>query len=211
MDEVITIQFKHSHSVPYYDLIFHRNDTESQNIIFENKHVTVETIPLVHKIGCCGFLFREKSKQRRIDKDKLPDGLSLKQIGALKRGEDILDESENVVYKNDELTLPPRHARSYAYCSDTAYHETLVNQLSNIDLLYHEATFMQSEHAKAVETKHSTAQEAAMIAKKSGVKKLLIGHFSARYRELDSLLSEAQAVFLNTQLAIEGETYSIQE
>jgi ribonuclease Z len=173
--------------------------------------LTVETIPLVHKLPCSGFLFREKTKPRRVNKEVLPSGLRIQQIADLKRGIDVTDDEGNIRYKNEMLTHAPRHSRSYAYCSDTAYHEKLVEQIKDIDVLYHEATFTTDEEQKAIETKHSTAKQAAMIAKKAQVKKLLIGHFSARYRELAPVLEEAKSVFENTDLAIEGESFSLTE
>jgi ribonuclease Z len=182
-----------------------------REIIFENSHLTIETIPLVHKIDCSGFLFREKQKPRRIDKERLPEGLAISQLAGLKQGEDVKDEEGNVLYKNKDLTLAPKRARSYAYCSDTQYSEAMVDQLGGVDVLYHEATFMEVDRDKAVETRHSTASDAARIAKLAGVSKLLIGHFSARYRELEPLLLEARAIFKETYLALEQESTLINE
>jgi ribonuclease Z len=211
LEEILTVQLKHSRSVPQFRIVFHPLQAEHPEVIFENKHVTIETIPLLHKIECTGFLFKEKEKPYRINKETLPEGLLIQQLAALKRGEDVVDDAGNILYTHQSLTLPPRHARSYAYCSDTHYHEPLIEQLRGIDVLYHEATFMEEEKSKAWETKHSTATQAATIAKKSSVGKLLIGHFSARYRELDPLLQEARVVFPNTFLAEEGKTFQIDE
>lgn len=211
LDEIIITQLKYSQSAPSFKIIFHRLEEGEQKIIFEDDVLTVETIPLHHKVRCSGFLFREKPKPRRIDKDKLPAGLLIQQIVGLKRGEDIIDESGNLLYKNEALTFPPRKTRSYAYCSDTAYHEKIVEQIKGIDLLYHEATFSTEDQVKATETKHSTAAQAAAIAKNAEVSKLIIGHFSARYRDLNPILDEAKRVFRNVQLATEGEVFSLQE
>ncbi|MCI0750807.1 MAG: ribonuclease Z [Flammeovirgaceae bacterium] len=211
LDEIITLQLRHSLSSLNYKILFHRLEEGESRIIFEDNVLTVETIPLVHKIRCSGFLFKEKPKPRRVDKTHLPEGLTFHQIASLKDGKDVTDEQGNIIYKNSDLTLPPRHSRSYAYCSDTKYHETLVPRIKDMDILYHEATFMTEELDKAIDTKHSTAEQAAIIALKSQVKKLLIGHFSARYKELDGLLKEAKAIFPNTVLAIEGETFSLEE
>jgi ribonuclease Z len=211
LDEIITTQLKYSNSSLNYKIIFHTLQPEKREIILETKHLTVETIPLAHKIVCSGFLIREKPKPRRIDKESLPPGLLFHQIAALKEGADVTDETGNVLYKNSHLTLSPKKSRSYAYCSDTRYYEAIVDQIQNIDLLYHESTFIQEDESKAIETKHSTAGQAALIAKKANVNKLLIGHFSARYRELKPLLDEASAVFPNTSLAVEGETFVIEE
>jgi ribonuclease Z len=211
LDEIITTQLRYSKSALNYKIIFHTLEPEKREIILETKLLTVETIPLAHKIVCSGFLIREKEKPRRIDKNTLPPGLLFHELAALKEGADITDEAGNILYKNTHLTLPSKRARSYAYCSDTQYHEALVDQIKNINLLYHESTFIQEDEAKAVETKHSTARQAATIAKKANADKLLIGHFSARYRDLKPLLDEASAVFSNTSLALEGETFVIEE
>jgi ribonuclease Z len=209
LDEIITTQLKHSRSVPSYRIHFHLLPNNKSEIIFEDGHLTVETIPLRHKLICSGFVFKEKPKPRRINKDILPQGLLIRQLAALKRGEDVTDDDGNVMFKNETLTLPPRKSRSYAYCSDTAYSERLIDKLRNIDLLYHEATFTKDEQSKADETLHSTAEQAARIARLAGVQRLIIGHFSARYRELEPVLDEAKAGFENTFLATEGEVFTI--
>lgn len=209
LDEIITTQFKYSHSAPGFKIIFHRLEKDKREIIFEDDKVTVETIPLHHKITCSGFLFREKPKPRRIDKTRLPPGLLLQHMASLKKGEDIVDDEGNLLYKNQDLTLSPRRSRSYAYCSDTAYFEKMIPQIQGVDLLYHESTFTVDESQKAIETKHSTAAQAATIAKKAGAAKLLLGHFSARYKDLTPLLEEAKEIFDNTLLATEGEQFTI--
>ncbi len=211
LDEIITLQLKHSKSVLNYKIIFHPFNPTQIHTLFEDEALSVQTIPLIHKLDCAGFLFKEKIKPRRINKEKLIDGLKLQQIAALKTGADIRDEKGELLYKNEDFTLPPRPSLSYAYCSDTAFNEPMIPQLSNVDLLYHEATFIQADSHKATETKHSTAAQAAEIAKRSSVKKLVIGHFSARYKSLDQLLQEAQSVFPNTELASEGTTFTLSD
>ena len=211
LNDIIVTQLKYSNSSLRFKLVLHLLTPGKQEIILDHKHFTVETIPLIHKIDCSGFLFREKEKSRRIDKNKIPKDISLQQLAGLKTGLDIVDDSGTVRYKNKDLTLSPKKSRSYAYCSDTAYHEGLIEQIGTVDLLYHEATFMEAEKDKAIETKHSTAVQAASIAKLARPGKLIIGHFSARYRELDGLLQEAKAIFSNTDLAIEGESFVIEE
>lgn len=209
LDEIITTQLRYSQSAPAFRLIFHRLNQNTKEIIFENEFLTVETIPLTHKIRCSGFLFREKQKPRRIDKSRLPEGLMIRQIANLKRGEDVVDDDGNVLYKNEDLTFPPRKSRTYAYCSDTAFDESLAGQIQNADVLYHEATFTEEENAKAKETQHSTALQAAKLARLANVDKLLLGHFSARYRDLTPILDEAKTVFENSFLALEGEETTI--
>lgn len=212
LDEIITTQLRYSKSALNFKIVFHTLTPGKQEIIFENKHFTVETIPLAHKLVCSGFLIREKPKPRRIDKEKLPAGLLVRQILDLKAGGDVVDaDTGKLLYRNEDLTLPARASRSYAYCSDTQYDERLVPQLQHIDVLYHEATFTNEDESKAVETMHSTAKQAALIAQKANVTKLLIGHFSARYKDLSGLHQEAVTLFPNTYLAQEGETFVIQE
>jgi ribonuclease Z len=211
LDEIITTQLRYSRSAPNFKLIFHPLEKGESRIIFEDAAVTVETVPLVHKLTCSGFIFREKEKPRRIIKEKLPEGLLIQQIAGLKLGRDVVDQEGNIIHKNTDLTLEPRRSRSYAYCSDTAYSETLVDKLKGIDILYHEATFTSDEETKALETLHSTASQAATMAKKSGVNALLLGHFSARYKELDPILEEAKAIFRSAQLAVEGSTFTIED
>lgn len=211
LDEIITLQLKYSKSALNYTIIFHQLTPDKREIIFENKFVTVETIPLLHKLTCSGFLIREKQKPRRIDKALLPDNLSYSQLIKLKAGEDILDEQGNVLYKNNTVTLSPRKSRSYAYCSDTQYYEAIVEQVKAVDVLYHEATFMEEEADKAAETMHSTVKQAATIAVKANPTRLLIGHFSARYKDLLPLIDEAKRIFPNSYLALEGETFTLED
>jgi ribonuclease Z len=209
LDEIITTQFRHSNSAPNFKIIFHSLSKGIREIIYEDDALTVETIPLIHKLPCSGFLFREKIKPRRINKEKLPHGLLIRQIANLKKGFDVVDDEGLILYKNEELTYPPRKSRSYAYCSDTCYNERIIGQLTDVDLLYHEATFTMDEELKAIETQHTTAAQAARFAQKANVNKLLIGHFSARYKDLNPILDEAKNIFENSALALEGEIFSI--
>ena len=209
LDEIITTQLRYSRSAPSFKIVFHRLEKGVRETIFEDEALTVETIPLSHKIRCSGFLFKEKIKPRRIDKTKLPEGLLLQQIVSLKRGDDVLDEKGSVLHRNNDLTLPPRKSRTYAYCSDTEFDRNFIEQIRNVDLLYHEATFVDSDQLKAKETKHSTAKQAATVAQLANVGSLLLGHFSARYRDLVPILEEARTIFPNSRLALEGEEFTI--
>lgn len=208
--DIIIAHFKASDTVLKYKLNFTPIDAHSKEVIYEDKQTSVFIIPLNHKIDCTGFLFKEKPHPIRFNKNKLPQNLSLVQIASLKKGEDVTDESGNVLYKNKELTLPRLHQRTYAYCSDTKYIPSLKNQLKKIDLLYHEATFLNENELRASNTYHSTAAQAAKLAQDAQVKKLLIGHFSARYKELKPFEDEAKKVFTNSHLAIEGTTFDIE-
>lgn len=203
LDEIILTQLRYSHSVLNYRIHFHELTPGRQEVIFEDDLITVESFPLVHRLACSGFVFREKPKPRRIDKDRLPADMKLQYIAQLKVGNDIHDDEGHLLYKNEDFTLPPRRSLSYAYCSDTALFPELSRYIKDIDVLYHEATFMEEEREKAISTFHSTASDAARIARMLNVKKLLIGHYSARYRELEGLLNEARAIFANTELAID--------
>lgn len=209
--EIITLQLQYSQTILNYKIKFQEIDTSRKKVLFEDEILAVETIPLNHRIGCAGFLFLEKPKKRRIIKERLPNNFSLKNILSLKNGEDIYDENGAIQYYNENMTFPPRKSRAYAYCSDTKYDENIIEQIKYVDLLYHESTFLSDREERAYQTFHSTARQAATIAKKAEVGKLLLGHYSIRYRELQPLLDEAREVFENAALAIEGETIDIPE
>lgn len=209
LDEVITLQLRLSDTRLNYPLHFHETNTEISSLIFENECLEVISIPLDHRIRCAGFLFREKEKKRRVQIELLQHGYSNYHLSQLKKGEDILDEYGNILYKNQDVTLPPKRSRSYAYCSDTRYTESIVPVINKADLLYHESTFSGEMETRAYETFHSTAKQAATIALKADVKQLMLGHYSSRYKELNPLLLEAQEVFANTILSVEGVATSV--
>ena len=209
--EIIDLQLSHSETVLNYKINYFFTDLMKDALLFEDKEVIVEKFLLNHRIFCSGFLFREKPKPHKIQKDKIPEGLSIADIALLKKGEDIVDEKGEIKYKNNQLTFPPKHSRSYAYCSDTKYDEDLIPTIYGVDLLYHEATFTKEMQERAETTFHSTAEQAGLIAKNAHVKKLLIGHFSVRYRELDPVLNEAKSAFSESYLAIEGEFIDVKE
>ncbi len=190
-----------------YPIFFHPLSEEGL-LLDEEKH-SVRCFKVTHRIECWGFLFKQKKKPRKID----PDKVKLHKVPAnffekLQRGEDYVKPDGGVVL-NEELTTKAPSAKSYAYCTDTIYDESLVKKISGADLLYHEATYLKTDKDKAAERFHSTTAQAATIAKKAGVKKLLIGHFSARYDSLDNFLAEAYAVFKDTELALEGMCYKV--
>ena len=192
-----------------YKLFFHEFDTRKSEVIHEDRSLTVETIPLIHRIPSAGFLFKEKPGLNTI----LPEQTSkynvpVYEMNRLKAGFDFTTE-DGIVIPNELLTKPAALPRSYAYCSDTLYNPNLVNQIKGVNLLFHEATFANTEKIRAKQTFHSTAEDAANIALQAEAKQLLIGHFSARYRNKEVLLDEAKALFPDTLLAIELETYSV--
>lgn len=187
-----------------YKVIFHEFDTRQTSVVYEDRSMTVTTIPLQHRIPCCGFLFAEKARPNHIIRDmvdfyKVP----VYELNRIKNGSDYVTP-EGEVIANTRLTRPSDPPRKYAYCSDTIFRPEIVEQLSGVDLLFHEATFAESELARAKETYHTTAAQAARIALEAGVRQLLIGHFSARYEDESILLKEASAVFPNTILAKEN-------
>ncbi|MBW3129813.1 ribonuclease Z [Hymenobacter profundi] len=210
LDEILTTQFRYSHTRLNFELLFTAVDTTQHQQIFEDKQLTVHTLPMQHRIPCCGYLFREKPKRRHLVKEQLPDSLTPAQLAALAQGEDVYDPATNtLLVRNADVTTDPTPSRSYAFCSDTLYLPGLAPLLHGVDLLYHEATFADEMRERAALTHHSTAHQAASLAKEAHVKQLLIGHFSSRYRDLAPLLAEAQAVFPNTELGVEGKTVSL--
>lgn len=179
-------------------------DPEKSEVIYEDKTIAVKTIPLLHRVPCAGFLFREKEKEAHI----LPEmvkffNIPIKELHRIKQGADFITENGKVI-PNSHLTKPAETARSYAYCSDTAYSEKVIPIIEGVDLLYHEATFAESDAFRAKETGHSTARQAARIAKLANAKKLILGHFSARYGNEQVLLDEAREIFPDTIVANEG-------
>ncbi len=187
-----------------YQVIFHSINPKEKQIIYEDRSVSVETIPLKHRLPTCGFLFKEKPTPNHIKRDMIDFyHVPTFMINRIKNGEDYQTEDGTIV-PNDRLTSPSDPPRSYAYCSDTAFYPQTVEQIRHSTLLFHEATFLQADAARAKQTMHSTAKQAAEIARMAEVKKLIIGHFSARYDNEDELLTEAQSVFPNTILANEN-------
>lgn len=192
-----------------FPLFFHSIDAKKQEIIFEDNTVTVETVPLNHRMPCCGFIFREKPKKRHL----IGDAANYYNIpaymrAAIKDGADFMT-AEGEIIPNERLTREPDPSRSYAYCSDTLPCPDNCRQLEGVDLLYHEATFAESEKQRAKQTHHSTAKEAAEIAKAAKAKRLVIGHYSSRYDDEQCLLEEAREIFPESYCADEGKVFTI--
>ncbi|MDA8762127.1 ribonuclease Z [Flavobacteriaceae bacterium] len=207
--EVINIQLKHSKSYVKYKIIFHElNSTESE-LIFEDEKVKVYTIPLNHRVYTNGFLFKEKEKSRKINISAIKEFKEIDKCdyNNLKAGKDFKLDSGDVI-KNSELTYNPEKPLSYAYCSDTSYKPTIIEIIDGVDLLYHESTFLTDKEDLAKKTGHSTAKQAATIAKKANVKKLVLGHYSSRYKNISLFKKEAQEVFENVSLAETGRVFS---
>lgn len=211
LSDIISLQLKYSNTTLNYKLIFKECTPNAFELIFENIHLSVHTFSLNHRINCFGFLFKEKPKKRRIIKNKLPENISPLHIKALKNGEDVIDNSGKILYKNSIYTTKPYYSYSYAYCSDTKYDERILEHIKEVELLYHEATFMYDMEEKAKITFHTTTKQAGKIAKKANVGKLIIGHYSTRYKYLEPMLVETQEVFPNTELAIEGDIHTLED
>jgi len=207
--DIIKLQLSPWGIPPCYELVFHPTQAKTTMVLYEDEFLEVETIPLKHKIPCTGFLFREKPKVRKMRKDKIKEfDIHFKFIPEIKAGANFTTATGQVI-PNLELTDAPLPPRAYAFCSDTAYHEPILSQIQGIDLLYHEATFTKEFEERAALTLHSTAEQAALMAKKAGVKRLLLGHFSAKYPILSPLLSEARAVFGASDLGVEGKVFGV--
>jgi len=209
LSEIITIQLRYSETRLNFHIKFSEWIPNAQQVVMENEKLTIETIPLDHRVPCSGYLIKEKPKKRRFNKALMPVNITPVDIARLKNGFDLLDDEGNILYKNSEVTFPPNPNLSYAYCSDTRFKPALVEQLAKVDLLYHESTFADDMKDRAHETFHSTAKEAAQMAKSAGAGKLLLGHFSTRYKDLGVIIGEARSVFKESYLANEGETFTI--
>lgn len=192
-----------------FKVVFHAVDTTQNKVVYEDRSLTVETIPLQHRIDCCGYLFREKPilphiRRDMIDFYKIP----ISQINNIKAGADWVT-AEGEVIANSRLTTPAEPARSYAYCSDTRYIKTLHELVKGVSTLYHESTYSAEDAERARLYWHSTSQDAARVARDASVGKLLLGHFSARYNNESQLLEEAKEIFPNSYLTREGATFDI--
>lgn len=192
-----------------FKVVFHAVDTTQNKVVYEDRSLTVETIPLQHRIDCCGYLFREKPilphiRRDMIDFYKIP----ISQINNIKAGADWVTP-EGEVIANSRLTTPAEPARSYAYCSDTRYIKTLHELVKGVSTLYHESTYSAEDAERAQLYWHSTSQDAARVARDASVGKLLLGHFSARYNNESQLLEEAKEIFPNSYLTREGATFDI--
>jgi len=208
--EIILLQLKLSKSWVEYPLHFHELDSKESELILENEKVKVFTIPLTHRIYTNGFLFQEKKQPRKLNMkaiQKHPE-IDICDYQNLKDGKNFRYEDGSII-ENTELTTDPPKALSYAYCSDTAYSESIIPLIKQTDLLYHESTFLEAHAELATKTKHSTAAQAAAIAKKAGAKKLLLGHYSSRYASLELFENEAKKIFAEVELCEAGKQFYV--
>lgn len=208
LQEIIQIQLDVAHSKLRFPLHYHTIDTSTTKEIVDNKSVQVIVTPVNHRIECYGFVFKEKPKPQNLIKEAIAEyELSLEQILKVKAGEAIFDKTDNEINRK-HLIKPTPKPSSYAFITDTKPYTKYFEAIKEVDLLYHESTFLNKEKKRAKETYHSTAEQAATVAKEQGCKKLIIGHFSTRYKELNRFLNEAKAVFENVELATEGSVFT---
>lgn len=205
--EIILLQLKYSKSYTGYGLYFHELENDESEVIFEDERVKVTTIPLNHRVYTNGFLFNEKNTLRKINIDAvLNHEIELVYYNKIKNGGNIVKDDGTVI-KNELLTFDPEPEKSYAFCSDTAYDERIIPLIANCTVLYHESTFLDSEINLTEKTKHSTAKQAALIAKKANVTHLLLGHYSTRYANINLFKQEAETVFSSVFLADDGKEF----
>ena len=194
-----------------YNIVWHPLSFKSPQNIYEDARITVESFPLEHRIPCCGFLFKEKIKDRKIVKHKIDlYSIPLKQIPEIKEGADFIQENGSII-PNQELTLPPDQPRSYAFVTDTKVNYRLAEKLLNTTTLYHEATFGDDLENMAEQTFHTTARQAAKLANEAQIGKLLLGHFSSRYKDISPLIEQAKETFPKTVGVEDNNTYDVSE
>jgi ribonuclease Z len=209
LEQIVRMQLEVGASKLNFDLQFVVLNGKENRLLFEDKLIEIHAFPLKHRIPTNGFLIKEKEKERKIIAEAVAEaGLKLAYLPLLKKGESCRDENGQEIDFKD-FTLPPKPSCSYAYCSDTAYWETIVSAIQNASVLYHEATFIEKDLERAKATFHSTAKQAAKIAKQAAVGKLLLGHLSARYLDGFAHEEEAKAVFEKSEVVEDGKTYFI--
>jgi ribonuclease Z len=205
--EIITLQLRLSNSWTTYGLFFHELESDQSEVIFEDNKVVVKTIPLKHRVYTNGFLFQEKPGERKLNVDAAQQyDIHTAYYQKIKNGGDITLDNGTVI-ENERLSFDPIPPMSYAFCSDTVYNEDIIPIIQNVDVLYHETTFLQSEEALAQKTLHSTSKEAATIALKANAKQLVLGHYSTRYDGIERFKEEAETIFPNVLLADDGRSF----
>lgn len=207
--KILNNHFKYFDKNKEFKIILHYLDEDMEQLIYEDKNIIIKSFPLNHRIPACGYLFQEKKRQNHIYKEKIEEyDIPLKNIIDIKNGADFITKNGEII-ENTELTYPSYEPRSFAYCSDTIYHEPIAEKIKNCNLLWHESTFLEDNKVRAKETFHSTAQDAAKIAKRANVKNLILSHFSSRYKELSGFSDEAKKIFEHVFIANEGDEYTI--
>lgn len=207
--DLIMLQLKLSKSWIDFKLVFHELTSLDSELIFEDDKIAIKTIPLDHRVYTNGFLFKEKAFDRKLLIDKAEEKhIDVAYYRKLKQGADVLNTKGELI-SNSDVTIEGVPSKSYAFCSDTAYREDIVPIINNADVLYHESTFLEAHASLCAKTKHSTAKQAAEIAKKANVGTLILGHYSSRYNTLDDFKTEAQTVFDRVELAEDGKIFQI--
>ncbi len=205
--EMILLQLKLSNSYTSYGLFFHELESKESQIIFEDDKVIVKTIPLKHRVYTNGFHFQEKIRERKLNVDAVQKyKIETCYFQNIKNGKNItLDNGE--IISNEKLTFDPIPPKNYAFCSDTIYDETIIENIKDVDVLYHESTFLETEAHLSSKTMHSTAKQAAKIALKANAKQLILGHYSTRYQNIEMFKTEAETIFENILLADDGKSF----
>ncbi|MDA6072513.1 ribonuclease Z [Flavobacterium sp. AC] len=205
--EIINLQLRLSNSWTTYELFFHELESKESEVIFEDNRVIVKTIPLKHRVYTNGFLFQEKPGERKLNVDAVQQyDIHTAYYQKIKNGGDVTLDDGTVI-ENEKLSFDPIPAMSYAFCSDTVYHEDILPIIKDVDVLYHESTFLESEAPLAFKTLHSTAKEAARIALKANAKQLVLGHYSTRYDGIERFKEEAEEIFPNVLLGDDGRSF----
>ncbi|HEX8017425.1 MAG TPA: ribonuclease Z, partial [Flavobacterium sp.] len=205
--ELILLQLKLTESWTTYQLFFHELESKESEVIFEDQKVIVKTIPLKHRVYTNGFLFQEKPGERKLNVEAVQNyNIHTAYYQKIKNGGNVTLDDGTVI-ENEKLSFDPIPSMSYAFCSDTVYHEAIIPIIENVDVLYHESTFLQSEAALAEKTLHSTAKEAAAIALKANAKQLILGHYSTRYEGIKLFKNEAETIFPNVLLGDDGVSF----
>ncbi|MBZ4042160.1 ribonuclease Z [Flavobacterium hibisci] len=209
--ELILLQLKLTESWTTYSLFFHELESKESEVIFEDKKVIVKTIPLKHRVYTNGYLFTEKPDERKLNIEAVQRyNIHVAYYQKIKNGGDITLDDGTVI-ENEKLTFDPNPSKSYAFCSDTVYNEAIIPIIENVDVLYHESTFLESEAPLAQKTLHSTAKEAATIALKANAKQLVLGHYSTRYESIQRFKEEAETIFPNVLLADDGVSFEFND
>ena len=205
--EIITLQLRLSNSWTTYNLFFHELESDKSEVIFEDNRVVVKTIPLKHRVYTNGFLFQEKPGERKLNVEAVQQyNIHTAYYQKIKNGGNVALDDGTII-ENEKLSFDPIPAMSYAFCSDTVYNEDVIPIINNVDVLYHESTFLQSEEGLAQKTLHSTAKEAATIALKANAKQLVLGHYSTRYDGIERFKEEAETIFPNVLLGDDGRSF----
>ena len=208
--EVITLQIKLAKSWTKYKLFFHELENKESELIFEDNKIEVYTIPLSHRVYTNGFFFKEKTGEYKLNMDAINANTEIEicDYHNLKKGKDFVYQNGSII-SNRKLTFPPDKALSYAFCSDTEYKPDIASIIKDVDLLYHESTFLEDKKELTERTKHSTAKQAASIAQLANAKQLILGHYSSRYDDINKFKEEAQTIFKNVSLAESGKIFEL--